>query len=298
MSLSILPTAFNLPTPTTKSIRYYQSYQYRYRSYVDYPVNVTLGELDSGCNLTWSGESTGYEATNASLTSCGFKSRRDGEQTVYMNSVYSHTHSETKKLMDVSCRYTPRPMKIEEVTVSAYVIDKISLESTHTFTPWSFSLHLYSDSSFTEELDMPLNIENTGENIFAEAKVESIEKGAVLEIESCRTHTTLNDLDEMQKTLIKNYKIVSLSAEFLKTDEATSKRFSFKADKFEDYPKAMVYLSCVLTCRQGDVAVSTDSGTEALVTENGKTPEKDAEKEVIATTSPNFVTSSSATTFR
>ena len=196
------------------------------------------------------GEVDGYKITNTNLTSCGFKSQEDGEQVIYKNNVYSHTLSESKKLMDVACRYTPRPAKKEEVRVSAYVLDEveeIALETTHIFTPWNFSLHLFSDSSYTKALNMPVQLRNTDEDIYVEARVDGSSEGVVLQIESCRTHITLNELDEMQKALISNFEAASPSVEFLVTENKARKRFKFKADRFEKYPDAMVYLSCVMS---------------------------------------------------
>ena len=149
--------------------------------------------------------------------------------------------------MDVACRYTPRPAKKEEVRVSAYVVDEISLETTHIFTPRTFSLHLFSDSSYTKALNMPVQLRNTDEDIYVEARVDGSSEGVVLQIESCRTHITLNELDEMQKALISNFEAASPSVEFLVTENKARKRFKFKADRFEKYPDAMVYLSCVMS---------------------------------------------------
>jgi len=270
VSLTIGPAAFDLPKPILRTARHYDRrnygeegedrgyYRTRYFKYTDYPVNITLGELKSGCNLTWSPgegyEDEAFEITNTDLASCGFRSRREGEQIVYWNSVYSHSHTESKKLMDVSCKYTPRPEKKEELRVSAYVVDVMSMETTHTFTPWTLSLHLFSDSSFSnsKELDLPIHLGSNGENIYVEARVKTGVKGAgaTLLIKSCRTHITLNELDEMQRTLIKNFEVVSSSVELLNSDDSARKRFMLKGDKFEDYPNAMVYLSCELIAKE------------------------------------------------
>jgi len=209
----------------------------------------------------------------------------DGEEVVYMNSVYSHTHTESRKLMNVSCRYAPRPVKREEVRVSAYVVDEVSLETTHTFTPWYLSIHLYSDSSFSEEINMPAKLGTTGESIYAEARVETIVEEVTLEIESCRTHITLNELDEMQKTLIRNYMAVSSSVEFLNSDDSRRKRFSFKADRFEEYPKAMVYLSCVLTAKEREAAPpTTEKVKESTEAKRQETTTKEPTKRRRSTT--------------
>ena len=81
-----------------------------------------------------------------------------------------------------------------------------------------------------------------------EARVKG--DGAALLIKSCRTHITLNELDEMQRTLIKNFEVVSSSVELLNSDDSARKRFMLKGDKFEDYPNAMVYLSCELIAKE------------------------------------------------
>ena len=277
MLLAIKSSLFNLPEPIRKTDSY-GGLKYEY-----YRVNVTLGQLESGCNLIHMTVKEDYYSRDdyylllyRNLTECGFEKQVDGEQIVYRNSVYGHTNNRTSKLMDVSCRYTPPPVKKEEVRVMAYVMQEVfSVETQHTFTPWPLSLHLYSDSSYSQELDYPVKLENAGENIYVEAKVETNVEGVELRIESCRTHITLNELDELQRVLIKDYEKVSPSVKILNTDSTTRKRFKFKADKFEDYPRAVVNLSCVLRAAKD----GADATTTEKVTKKGRKKNKKKKSE-------------------
>lgn len=252
VGISIDAAHFRIPIPTSKRERYYdRNYGWRYQTVQQYPANLTLGQAsgNTSCNLTW--DSHKFDISKIPLTSCGFQAQQmDNTTTLYYNAVYLHRMGGGVKLMDVACWYTPHSVMRQEISLSAYTVQQIHRATTHTTTPWVMSLNMFGDANFTKKLENPVMLMNLEEQIFVEGIVTFSDVTAVeLAVESCKTRVSLNKHSTLEKVLIEESVPVSDDVRYLNSTSQAIKRFVFNATVFEDYPNAMVYLTCVMSAK-------------------------------------------------
>ena len=263
VEVSVRPDAWDIAEPTTRSYPYYSSGYRNYRSWTYYAANLTLGSLDHGCNFTWD-STTDLFTHSASLSDCGFRRRplyENSTEELYINMIYSHTATETRRLARVACTYTPRPALQQQVTIPGFVVQdpaKMGLTANHTFSEWTMSLALYSDSDYTKQLSNPVrfdytNLAGTPTVLFVEARVEtgiSDDSSVSLLIESCKTRVSLGEGDVLESSLIDRGVPTKKTVKLVHSEGKSRRRFKFRPARFEEYPNALVYLSCFMTAKK------------------------------------------------
>ena len=156
--IEVVPAPFKIQIPKYNR-RTYNRFTYSY--YWDYPMNITLGNINKNCNFSWDDERDRFTITE-NLNSCGFKrSKNDNGDIVYKNKVDVSSNLSTTHLMDVSCLYEHMSTVYKDVNIEAFAVEdenNIQLDGNAPQPQLNFTLTLYSDFQFSVKLNNPVKV--------------------------------------------------------------------------------------------------------------------------------------------